>query len=298
MVISGAGKIVYPADFVSPPALPPAAPARVAADNYPMVSAGLRVKTAVKIGYNTLISAILLACYLLISVLLLFVHYKKAAGRIYQAQEEKRKEVERLRVQEKEKTERIETLAEERQRLKEEYDRLQKALTTEKNRAQTNENDMIDEIVTLEEQLARNIARQDARQTEIEALKEKLKQYEKSRHKGDAKKARAAEALKKRFSTLYKNIAVHERAVSGFAELNEELKIKAEEVIHQLNADSSKVTIKRKVFGRKGHQTVLEVIFAYKGRLYFRKQKDNRIEVLAIGTKNTQARELEFLSRL
>ena len=86
--------------------------------------------------------------------------------------------------------------------------------------------------------------------------------------------------------------------MSGFAELNEELKIKAEEVIHQLNADPSKVTIKRKVFGRKGHQTVLEVIFAYKGRLYFRKQKDNRIEVLAIGTKNTQARELEFLSRL
>ena len=180
MVISGAGKIVYPADFVSTPALPPSDPARIAAENYTLLNAGLRVKTAVKIGYNTLISAILLACYLLISVLLLFAHYKKAAARIYQAEEEKRKEVELLRKQEKEKTDRIETLAEERQRLKEEYDRLQQALSTEKNRAQTNENEMIDEIVTLEEQLARNIARQDARQTEIEALKEKLKQYEKS----------------------------------------------------------------------------------------------------------------------
>jgi hypothetical protein len=43
---------------------------------------------------------------------------------------------------------------------------------------------------------------------------------------------------------------------------------------------------------------VLEVIFAYKGRLYFRNTKDKRVEVLAIGTKNTQARELEYLAKL
>ena len=51
-------------------------------------------------------------------------------------------------------------------------------------------------------------------------------------------------------------------------------------------------------FGGKAHQTVLEVIFGYKGRLYFRKTKDKRAEVLAVGTKNTQARELDFLARL
>ena len=58
------------------------------------------------------------------------------------------------------------------------------------------------------------------------------------------------------------------------------------------------VTIKRKVFGRKGRQTVFEVIFAYNGRLYFSNAKGRRIEVLAMGTKNTQAKELEFLARL
>jgi hypothetical protein len=52
------------------------------------------------------------------------------------------------------------------------------------------------------------------------------------------------------------------------------------------------------VFGGKGQKTVLEVLFGYKGRLYFRNTKDQQIEVLAIGTKNTQARELEFLARL
>ncbi len=298
MVISGTGKIVYPADFVNAPALPLSDPTRIAAENYRLLSAGLNAKTEVKIGYGTLMSALLLACCLLISVLLLLTHYKKAVTRIDQEQHEKQQEVIRLRQQEKEKVERIETLTEERQLLKDEFDRLQQALATEKNRAQSNENEMIDEIVSLEQQLAENIARQNDRQAQIEALKEKLKHYEKSRRKGDGKKVRATQTLKKRFTTLYKNITIHERAVSGFAELNEELKIKAEEVIHQLNADPSQVTIKRKVFGRKGHQTVLEVIFAYKGRLYFCKRKDNRIEVLAIGTKNTQARELEFLSRL
>ena len=52
------------------------------------------------------------------------------------------------------------------------------------------------------------------------------------------------------------------------------------------------------MFGGKGQKTVLEVLFGYKGRLYFRNSKESGIEVLAIGTKNTQARELEFLAKL
>jgi hypothetical protein len=67
---------------------------------------------------------------------------------------------------------------------------------------------------------------------------------------------------------------------------------------YHLNQDPGLVRIKRKVFGHKSHQTALEVIFGCKSRLYFRNTKDKRIEVLAIGTKNTQARELEFLARL
>jgi hypothetical protein len=86
--------------------------------------------------------------------------------------------------------------------------------------------------------------------------------------------------------------------VDGFLDLNEELRLKAEEVIHQLNANSDLVAVKRKVFGKKNRETVLEVVFAYKGRLYFRKREDRRVEVVAIGTKNTQERELEFLSSL
>ena len=119
-----------------------------------------------------------------------------------------------------------------------------------------------------------------------------------NKYKQEKQKIKAAESIKKRFNTLYKSLLINERAVYGFVELNDEMKIKAEEVIHQLNDDPSVVTIKRKVFGGKGQKTVFEVVFAYKGRLYFRNLKNRRVEVLAVGTKNTQAKELEFLAGL
>ena len=165
-------------------------------------------------------------------------------------------------------------------------------------KADSNEDDLIEEIEALEGKLSENLALQNAQIEEIGRLRDTIQGDEKGRQKIDQQRIKASDSVKKRFNTLYKNITIHDRAISGFVDLNEDLKIKAEEVIHQLNDDPGAVTIKRKVFGRKGHQTVFEVIFAYKGRLYFSNAKDRRIEVLAMGTKNTQAKELEFLARL
>jgi len=113
--------------------------------------------------------------------------------------------------------------------------------------------------------------------------------------KNPGKKQKNYPGIKKRFDTIYKNLSINERAINGFIDLTDDMKIKVEEIIHQLNENPKLVSIKRKVFGKKGHETVLEVIFAYKGRLYYRKTKDNKIEVLVIGTKNTQTKDLEFL---
>jgi hypothetical protein len=57
------------------------------------------------------------------------------------------------------------------------------------------------------------------------------------------------------------------------------------------------VPVKRKVFGKKGIETILEVAFAYNGRLYYRSGKEQKTEVLAIGTKNSQEKDLGFLNR-
>ncbi len=157
---------------------------------------------------------------------------------------------------------------------------------------------MIQDIVSLEEQIEANILFQEDQQNEIDLLKEKIQLHDKDKQKVGKQKTKALNAVNKRFKTLYKNIHITERAIEGFINLTDEMKIKSEEIIHQLNEDSSIVSIKRKVFGKKGRETVFEVIFAYKGRLYFHKTKDNMIEILAIGTKNTQARDLEFLNKI
>ena len=48
----------------------------------------------------------------------------------------------------------------------------------------------------------------------------------------------------------------------------------------------------------RNRETVFEVIFAYKGRLYFRNIDGNRVEVLVVGTKLTQNKDLTFLDKL
>jgi len=104
--------------------------------------------------------------------------------------------------------------------------------------------------------------------------------------------------LEKRLRVLYKNLEIHTRSIQGITDLAEDMRIKAEEVILQLNMDPSLVTVKRKVFGKGGKTKVLEIAFGYNGRLYYRHNDAGRIEVLCVGTKNSQAKDLDFLDRV
>ena len=135
-------------------------------------------------------------------------------------------------------------------------------------------------------------------QTRLGQINGAVEQYEKAVHRDDKRKGKTTDNLRKRFDALYKNLVFTDRAISGFNDLGEELKIKGEEIIHQLNQGSGNIFIKRKVFLKKGSNSILEILFGHKGRLYFRNTKNKRIEVLAIATKNTKTRELEFLAKL
>jgi hypothetical protein len=298
-VMTKSGKLLYPMIPESEyDASLTSNPAQVAAENYAMVSEGLVVKVDTKFKHFKLVSNLILACCILVSVLVLYFHYRSAMRKIMDADRERVSEIDRLREMERINTERFEGLTRERKRLKSEFETLKETLEDEKKRADRNEDELFEEIESLEEKINQNLALQNSQRIEILELKEQIKQYEQGRLKTDRQKEKTTNAVAKRFNTLYKNLGFHKRAISGYVELNEDLKRKAEEMIHQLNEDPARVRIKRKVFGGKGHQTVLEVLFGYKGRLYFRNTTEKRIEVLAIGTKNTQARELEFLAKL
>ena len=298
-VVTKSGTLIYPMILESEEALPLTSNAtQVAAENYALMSEGLVIKVETKFKHFQMVPNFILGVYLLLSVVILYFHYRSAMRKILDADQERISEIDRLREMERINTERLEETTRERERLKSGFENLKATLEDEKKKADRNEDELFEEIESLEAKLNKNLELQNTQQAEILELKERIQQYEQGQLKTGKQKVKTSDAARKRFNTLYKNLGFHNRAISGYVELNEELKMKAEEVIHQLNENPDLVRIKRKVFGGKGHKTVLEVLFGYKGRLYFRNTRDKRVEVLAIGTKNTQARELEFLAKL
>jgi hypothetical protein len=291
--------ILYPAVFNDEEGdILPSAPIQVAADNYNLMNEGLVVNVDLILEHNTLLSNTILAFYICMSVLVLFLYYRTGIKKAREEDTEKETEIARLLEFEKNHTSKLKDLIKVKQKLIAEIIKIKKKLVHERIRASKNEDDLIKEIVALEENIDENIALQHEKQEEINALKEKIKLFEKERQKENKQKTNSFNTVRKRFKTLYKNISVNKRALNGFFDLTDDMKIKGEEIIHKLNEDPSFVLVKRKVFGKKGRATVQEVIFAYKGRLYFRKTKDGKIEILTIGTKNTQAKDLEFLDNI
>ncbi|MEA1949639.1 MAG: hypothetical protein U9N83_20370 [Thermodesulfobacteriota bacterium] len=291
--------ILYPAVFNDEEgSILQSAPIQVATDNYNLMNQGLVVNVDLILEHNTLLSNAILAFYICISVLVLFLYYRTGIKKARQEDTEKETEIARLLEFEKNHTSRLKDLIKVKQKLISEIIKIKRKLVHERIRASKNEDDLIKEIVALEENMNENIALQNEKQEEINALKEKIKLFEKERQKENKQKINSYNTFRKRFKTLYKNISVNKRAINGFLDLTDDMKIKGEEIIHKLNEDPSFVLVKRKVFGKKGRATVQEVIFAYKGRLYFHKKKDGQIEILTVGTKNTQAKDLEFLDSI
>ncbi len=293
------GTILYPAIFedakgslVQPDLM------QVAAENYRLMNEGLVVDVDLILEHNTIISNLILAFYICLFVLGLYFYYRSGIKKATREDVERNTEIARLLKLEKTHEKKFQAIVQGKKKLTSEIVKIKKKLEKERLKASKNEDEMIKEIVAIEEKLDVNIAKQEKRQQEINALKDKIKRLEKERRKGERQKLKSLESIQKRFRTLYKNISINDRAIGGFAELEEDMKIKSEEIIHKLNANPDKVPIKRKVFGKKTRKTVQEVMFAYKGRLYYRKTKDYNLEIIAIGTKNTQAKDLEFIDSL
>ncbi|MCU0563598.1 MAG: hypothetical protein MUE48_06585, partial [Desulfobacterales bacterium] len=280
-VSTRAGAVLYPAPYDEGPGAPvPVDPAAVARENFALLSEGLSVQVEVSLEHNRLLSNAILGLYVGTALVVLLLHYRTAGRTVGREERERRGEVDRLQQLQRATGERLAELQGQRESLVQELDLLRSSLTDARSRAERNEDDLIAEVEALEKRLDENRRLQELQQEEIQVLKESLTGHEKEQRREDRSRQKVEAVLRKRFATLYKNISVNDRAIEGVAELNEELRLKAEEVVHQLNANPDLVAVKRKVFGKKNRETVLEVVFAYKGRLYFRRGADRRVEVL------------------
>jgi len=299
VVTTRQGKILFPPFFErTKESLTPPDPMKVASENYRLLNEGLIVHIGVVLEHGKPVSILILFVYIGFSLLILYVFTRRAIRYAKTSEAEKTRTIDRLLSRRKRSIETLKTLRMKRIELKNRYDQVRQELENEKRKASRNEDGMLEEIMALEAEINRNIDLQQEQQKVIHDLKGRIQESDKGEEKGQEKVLKGAASVKKRFTALYKNILVNEKAISGFINLPEDMKIKCEEVIHHLNEKPDRVMIKRKVFSKKSHETVLEVLFAYKGRLYFRMLKDQRVEVLIIGTKNTEHKDLEFMDRL
>ena len=300
-VISASGKIIYPL-FQDVTALEKNFGQdfdrnRVAKANFDLLNTGFNVIVESNFGHGSRVANTVLFVYFgaaaLVFIFFYLIGYKKAA----KDREQKSKIISDLKKGEKSYKKALNQLSQERQDLFENIKALDIKYQESRQKSKLNEDELFDEIITLEEQIKSFIELKQSSEQEISELKSQVKKFE--RRRSSKNKRNEFDFCDKRFKALYKNIIMNRKAISGFLSLNDDQQIKAEEMIVQIDREVDKVVIKRKVFvGKKHKSPSFEVLFAYNGRLYFRKVKNNRVEVLVIGTKNTQQKDMEFLHGL
>ena len=298
LVTTKDNEIIYPSSFDTDADLNPVDSLDIARENYALMNKGLQIRVDLSLSPGSPAGLSLLALYVLVDIALLFLGYKKGLERSLLEEARKDSRIQELREKERHFSERIIELGNVRENLEIKVRHVKSELDEEREKASVNENGMLDEIVTLEEELENTRLRQEEQFDEIQELRQQIDALGSTSFKKDKKKVKLSESLEKRLRVLYKNLDIHIRSVQGMIDLSEDMRIKAEEVMLQINADISLVTVKRKVFGKGGKTKVLEVAFGYNGRLYYRHNDGGRIEILCIGNKNSQTKDLDFLDRV
>ncbi|BCS97080.1 hypothetical protein DSLASN_27120 [Desulfoluna limicola] len=292
-VFTSSGELVYPVP--SPLALTFASQQQIASENYRLLEAGLAVVVTLYTQPDAPLSVGALFLFTGLALGGLNRVYRRQVAHVSSERRERELTIASLTDGEKLAGLELEALNHRQETLLQNLEKARKGLV-ESNESQS---ELLDEIECLEELLEENEEKLVIQKSEIEMLTKMLCEPRAIMDKKPGKrKNREKESTAKRLKVLYKHLRVHDRALKGFLDLEEGMRLKCEEVIHQLNGDPDCVTVKRKVFGGRGIDTFFEAEFAYKGRIYFTRHSGGVVEVVAIGTKNSQASELGFLHRI
>jgi predicted nucleic acid-binding Zn-ribbon protein len=298
LVTTSDNEIIYPASFDNEAGIGPDDTLDIARENYELLNKGLSLSVSLSLSPGSPAGLALLGLYVVVDIIVLFVGYRRGLARALREEAEKDSRIRELRQQEQRFSRRIEELDGLKEQLESKVDRVRNELVQEREQASANEDDLLDEIESLEAQLEKTRLRQEIQRAEIDKLREQINELNTKPTRRQARKVKGSDNLEKRMRALYKNLYLHDRTIQGITDLAEDMRIKAEEVILQLNTDPSLVSVKRKVFGKGRKTKVLEVAFGYNGRLYYRHKPAGGIEVLCVGTKNSQNKDLEFLDRV
>ncbi len=301
LVTTSQGKILYPvySDVNSPiQEITGGEDAQMTAKrNFELLNNGLNIQIEAKLDHGSLLGNFILFGYFGMSFTVFLIFYRIGSSKASLDRKKNIKLITDLQKEDEIHKQILDELKKERQDLFENIKALNARYQEDRRKASINEEEMFQEIISLEEKFNAFIEFKQAKEKEIEELKSKIQTYE--RRKTPKIRRNEFDFMLKRFSVIYKNIEINRKALTGFLNIDEDQQIKVEEIIHLLDSDPDKVIIKRKVFsGKKSRTTCFEVLFSYNGRLYFRKNENNRIEILTIGNKNTQTKDMEFIHNL
>ena len=153
------------------------------------------------------------------------------------------------------------------------------------------------EVRALEDLLEEAAGDLVSKDDEIRSLEQNLKKATKAA--APKTRNRGSESMSRRLKTLYTNLEIDAHAIDDLIALRDETKqLKAEEQLKRLCEEADNVAVRRKVGGLPEHLTIFELGFAGKGRIYYSRGKQSRFRILAVGAKNTQDSDLDYLRRL
>lgn len=307
IVRTEAGRILYPryttngpseraGGFLAGLTLPEAQ--ENAAYNARVMEEGIMVDLDVRVPANTWIASAVLLLSVLFSCGLLYRSYTARVREALVRDRENRLALERTSEELSQTLEGLRGLEEREALLRGQIAALQRDLEAARASMKATEEEALAEMEALEGKLRESVSLRERMEREVERLRAEAEKTDSARSTGEPRKESRAETVRKRFSALYKSLLLDSRAVEGFLALPTEMQIKAEQTIHNLDRDASLVPVRRKVFSGKRGAPVLETEFAHKGRLYWRRTPDSRVVVLAIGTKNSQERDMAYLRAL
>ena len=294
-------RILYPADFgrgslnesyFSEPNSESLNYPEVAAENYRILNDGLDVSVDVRIKHNSWLSNSILVLYIFVALLIIRKYIWKGLAETEAQDKEQQERINGLSDQLEEAESKLKQVGAK----EEEYLGRIAQLNQDKESLSEDIDGLLEEMEGLETGLQDHRKLKEEMEFQVLELKEEL-ETQKEKLQKPKKKKKSLENTGKRFSVLYKNLAFTDRALEGFLSLTDDFQLKAEELIHKLNEDDNQITVKRKVFGKGGKMNVLEALFAYSGRIYYQKDTQAKLKVLAVGTKNTQEKDLAYLQR-
>lgn len=284
---------------------------KIAEKNYQVLNGGLTLSVDVKLKHNTWLTNTILILYLFSSILVLYWYYKKRVKDwvVTRENEQKRldslsmelaeneRSLEELSKKEKDHISKIQKLDSDKEELKSDIMQLEGEIEIQKKKS-LEIDEILEEMERLEEQASKGMTLKEEKEREITQLREEINRWKTIEKQSAKKRKKDVQSVEKRFNVIYKNLVFHKKAIEGYLLLTQDLQLKAEEIIHRLNEDDSSVSIKRKLFTKKGKLNIFEVIFSYSGRLYFKKRDSKKMEIVAIGTKNTQEQDITFIENM